>query len=166
MISISLRPCTLCGVGGRPRSLPVSGNPQWIKKRLLGTCSWCCNWVSAQIWRSNGRRGCLVNARVGRWGGGRAATALRPDFLLFYLVMLPAVTPVREVVLGKAGDAVELPCQTSQKKNIHFNWRDSSMVQILGNQGSFWTVGRAAQLPCREETTMDWASLVSELCSW
>ena len=68
--------------------------------------------------------------------------------------MLSAVTPVREVVLGKAGDAVELPCQTSQK-NIHFNWRDSSMVKILGNKGSFWTVGRVAQLPCREETTMD-----------
>ncbi|NP_001003252.1 T-cell surface glycoprotein CD4 isoform X2 [Canis lupus baileyi] len=67
--------------------------------------------------------------------------AFRHLLLMLQLVMLPAVTPVREVVLGKAGDAVELPCQTSQKKNIHFNWRDSSMVQILGNQGSFWTVG-------------------------
>lgn len=72
---------------------------------------------------------------------------MRPDPLLFHPALLPAVTQGREVVLGKAGETVELPCQGSQKKNVFFNWKYPSEVKILGGQRTWWVKGMAALLP-------------------
>uniref|UniRef100_A0A8C2NCV0 T-cell surface glycoprotein CD4 n=1 Tax=Capra hircus TaxID=9925 RepID=A0A8C2NCV0_CAPHI len=64
-------------------------------------------------------------------------TSLRHLFLVLQLVMLPAGTQGKAVVLGKAGGQAELPCQASQKKNIVFSWKDSSQSKILGSHNSF-----------------------------
>lgn len=93
----------------------------------------------------------MGNAKVGGYGGGEAATALRPDLFLFYLVLLSAVTQGKEVVLGKAGGTVDLPCQASQNKIMAFNWkRSSEKIKILAlHMNSFVSslvTGRMAQL--------------------
>lgn len=67
--------------------------------------------------------------------------AFRHLLLVLELAMLPAVTQEREVVLGKAGDTAELPCNASRGQNIGFNWKHSSSIKILGRQGSFWLTG-------------------------
>ncbi|XP_029809734.1 T-cell surface glycoprotein CD4 [Suricata suricatta] len=67
--------------------------------------------------------------------------AFRHLLLVLQLVMLSVVTQGKEVVLGKAEDTVELPCQAPPKKNTVFNWKHSS-GNILRNQGnSFWLTG-------------------------
>ncbi|KAJ1062211.1 hypothetical protein K5549_008553 [Capra hircus] len=74
---------------------------------------------------------CLSKAKMG------PGTSLRHLFLVLQLVMLPAGTQGKAVVLGKAGGQAELPCQASQKKNIVFSWKDSSQSKILGSHNSF-----------------------------
>ncbi|KAI4546005.1 hypothetical protein MG293_002560 [Ovis ammon polii] len=74
---------------------------------------------------------CLSKATMG------PGTSLRHLFLVLQLVMLPAGTQGKAVVLGKAGGQAELPCQASQKKNIVFSWKDSSQSKILGSHNSF-----------------------------
>ncbi|XP_020734362.2 T-cell surface glycoprotein CD4 isoform X1 [Odocoileus virginianus] len=70
-------------------------------------------------------------------------TSLRHLFLVLQLAMLLAGTQGKTVVLGKAGDQAELPCQASQKKNLVFSWKDSSQSKILGNYGSFLHKGNS-----------------------
>ncbi|XP_045869995.1 T-cell surface glycoprotein CD4 isoform X2 [Meles meles] len=77
--------------------------------------------------------------------------ALRHLLLVLELAMLPAVTQGREVVFGKVGDTAELPCNVSARKNIVFNWIQSSTVKILGRQGNFWITG-ASKLKHRVES--------------
>ncbi|KAM5334219.1 T-cell surface glycoprotein CD4 isoform 2-T2 [Glossophaga mutica] len=52
--------------------------------------------------------------------------------LLQLALLLPGITQGKEVVLGKAGDTVELSCQ-STAKNMQFNWKYPSGTKILGN---------------------------------
>lgn len=67
--------------------------------------------------------------------------------LVLPLALLPAATWGKTVVRGKAGAIVELPCQSSQKRNSVFNWKHANQVKILGNQGSssssFWLKGNS-----------------------
>lgn len=56
--------------------------------------------------------------------------------LQLQLSQLLAVTQGKTVVLGKEGLSVELPCQSSQKKNTIFTWKLSDQTKkILGQQG-------------------------------
>ncbi|KAM9071920.1 T-cell surface glycoprotein CD4 [Megaptera novaeangliae] len=64
-------------------------------------------------------------------------TSLRHLFLVLQLVMLPAGTQGKKVVLGKAGDLAELPCKAYQNKNLPFSWKNSNQIKILGRHGSF-----------------------------
>ncbi|XP_077615220.1 T-cell surface glycoprotein CD4 [Crocuta crocuta] len=58
--------------------------------------------------------------------------AFRHLLLVLQLVLLSAVTQGKEVVLGKAGSTVDLPCQASQNKIMAFNWkRSSEKIKIL-----------------------------------
>ncbi|XP_040090955.1 T-cell surface glycoprotein CD4 [Oryx dammah] len=81
-------------------------------------------------------------------------TSLRHLFLVLQLVMLPAGTQGKTVVLGKAGDQAELPCQASQKKNMVFSWKDSSQSKILGSHNSFLHKGNT-QLSHRVESKIN-----------
>nr|AKM95885.1 CD4 [Aotus azarai] len=63
--------------------------------------------------------------------------------LVLQLALLPAVTHGKTVVLGEKGETVELPCETSLKKNVQFHWKTSDQIKILGNQGSFLTRGQS-----------------------
>lgn len=76
--------------------------------------------------------------------------------LLLQLALLPAVTQGREVVLGKAGETVELPCQGSQKKNVFFNWKYPSEVKILGGQRTWWVKGNTKLKDRIESKTTLW----------
>lgn len=89
---------------------------------------------------------------IGGLGGGGAAAGLRLDLLSFHLALLPATTQGKEVVLGKAGDKAELPCQASQKKNMKFSWKYSG-IKVLENSflGSYMMLGRMARLPFQGE---------------
>ncbi|XP_006210931.1 T-cell surface glycoprotein CD4 [Vicugna pacos] len=79
-------------------------------------------------------------------------TSLRHLFLVLQLAMLPAGTQGRTVVLGKAGDLVELPCQAPEEKNLPFTWKNSQNI-ILGmrGKGSFSIKG-ASKLRARVES--------------
>uniref|UniRef100_A0A8C9A0Q6 T-cell surface glycoprotein CD4 n=1 Tax=Prolemur simus TaxID=1328070 RepID=A0A8C9A0Q6_PROSS len=70
-------------------------------------------------------------------------SSFRHLLLVLQLALLPAVTQGKEVVLGRKGDTVELPCKASQKKAVPFSWKHSNQTRILGKQGSssFWTTG-------------------------
>lgn len=89
------------------------------------------------------------------WGTGWrwSAAGLRFDLLPFHLALLPAITQGREVVLGKAGDKAELPCQASQKKTMTFNWKYSGTMVLRNTaMGSlFWGTGRVAWLPVQRK---------------
>lgn len=58
-------------------------------------------------------------------------TGSKPNLLLFPLALLLGATQGREVVLGKAGGEVDLPCKASQKKSMAFTWKDSLGTMIL-----------------------------------
>ncbi|KAK2101534.1 hypothetical protein P7K49_019200 [Saguinus oedipus] len=62
-----------------------------------------------------------------------------------FRALLPTVTHGKTVVLGKKGEKVELPCETSPKKNLQFHWKTSNQIKILGVQNSFLTKGRQGQ---------------------
>uniref|UniRef100_A0A8D1HK70 T-cell surface glycoprotein CD4 n=1 Tax=Sus scrofa TaxID=9823 RepID=A0A8D1HK70_PIG len=78
-------------------------------------------------------------------------TSLRHLFLVLQLAMLPAASGTQEkyLVLGKAGDLAELPCHSSQKKNLPFNWKNSNQTKILGGHGSFWHKASVTELTSR-----------------
>uniref|UniRef100_A0A8D2ACA3 T-cell surface glycoprotein CD4 n=1 Tax=Sus scrofa TaxID=9823 RepID=A0A8D2ACA3_PIG len=78
-------------------------------------------------------------------------TSLRHLFLVLQLAMLPAASGTQEkyLVLGKAGDLAELPCHSSQKKNLPFNWKNSNQTKILGGHGSFWHKASVTELSSR-----------------
>ncbi|XP_045682436.1 T-cell surface glycoprotein CD4 [Phyllostomus hastatus] len=59
--------------------------------------------------------------------------------LLQLALLLPGITQGIEVVLGKVGDLVELPCQGPEKKNVLFNWKYPTGIKILGR--SPWNSG-------------------------
>ncbi|XP_060980798.1 T-cell surface glycoprotein CD4 isoform X2 [Dama dama] len=84
----------------------------------------------------------------------RLRTSLRHLFLVQQLATLLAGTQGKTVVLGRAGDQAELPCQTSQKKNLAFSWKDSSQSKILGNYGSFLHKGNS-ELSHRVESKLN-----------
>lgn len=88
---------------------------------------------------------------IGGLGGGGAAAGLRLDLLSFHLALLPATTQGKEVVLGKAGDKAELPCQASQKKNMKFSWKYSGIKVLENFPGSYKMLGRMARLPFQGE---------------
>lgn len=102
----------------------------------------------------------IGKCRNGGWGQGGAVTGLRPDLLLFHPALLPVVTQGKEVVLAKAGDLGELPCKTSQEKNMAFSWKYPSGIKILGSTNSFlpatWVTGRVSWLPIQEEKHYGW----------
>ena len=82
-------------------------------------------------------------------GRGRAAATSSPDRPLFFrLAMLPAASGTQEkyLVLGKAGDLAELPCHSSQKKNLPFSWKNSDQIKILRSHRNLWHKGRLASL--------------------
>ncbi|XP_036156950.1 T-cell surface glycoprotein CD4 isoform X1 [Myotis myotis] len=58
-------------------------------------------------------------------------TSFRHLLLLLQLALLLEATQGREVVLGKAGGQVELPCKASEKKSIPFIWKDSGGITIV-----------------------------------
>lgn len=100
------------------------------------------------------QEGLIGKNKVRGLGGGGAAAGLRLDLLPFPLALLPAITQEKEVVLGKAGDKAELPCQASQKKTMSFIWKHSG-TKVLENlnsfPGTFWMTGRVARLPVQGE---------------
>ncbi|XP_045443657.1 T-cell surface glycoprotein CD4 [Pipistrellus kuhlii] len=57
--------------------------------------------------------------------------SFRHLLLLLQLALLLGATQGREVVLGKAGGEVDLPCKASQKKSMAFIWKDSLGTMIL-----------------------------------
>uniref|UniRef100_A0A8C6RZA2 T-cell surface glycoprotein CD4 n=1 Tax=Nannospalax galili TaxID=1026970 RepID=A0A8C6RZA2_NANGA len=59
------------------------------------------------------------------------------DLLLFYPAQLPAVTQGKTVVIGKAGDSVELPCKASQSRSMPFSWKYTDNTKILESQSTF-----------------------------
>ncbi|ELK10399.1 T-cell surface glycoprotein CD4 [Pteropus alecto] len=63
-------------------------------------------------------------------------SSFRHLLLLLQLALLPAITQGKEVVLGKAGDKAELPCQASQKKSMSFSWKYSG-IMVLRSSNSF-----------------------------
>jgi hypothetical protein len=85
---------------------------------------------------------------MGQW---ESAVALRPHPLLFHPALLPAVTHGKEVVLGKAGDSVELPCKGSQKGNVPFSWKFTNQIKVLGNQNSYLIIGKISLPQSRVE---------------
>ncbi|XP_054574509.1 T-cell surface glycoprotein CD4 [Eptesicus fuscus] len=58
-------------------------------------------------------------------------TSFRHLLLLLQLALLLGATQGRDMVLGKAGGEVDLPCKASQKKNMPFIWKDSQGSMIL-----------------------------------
>ncbi|EPQ12345.1 T-cell surface glycoprotein CD4 [Myotis brandtii] len=58
-------------------------------------------------------------------------TSFRHLLLLLQLALLLGATQGREVVLGKAGGEVELPCKASEKKDMPFTWKDSGGNTIV-----------------------------------
>lgn len=103
-------------------------------------------WEEGPIGKCSVRAGGGVGVG-GSGGGGSAATPSKPDPLFFHLVMLPAGTQGKKVVLGKAGELAELPCKASQNKSLFFSWKNSYQTKILGRHGYFWHKGRLAPLP-------------------
>ncbi|XP_022433142.1 T-cell surface glycoprotein CD4 isoform X2 [Monodon monoceros] len=81
-------------------------------------------------------------------------TSLRHLFLVLQLVMLPAGTQGKKVVLGKAGELAELPCKASQNKSLFFSWKNSYQTKILGRHGYFWHKG-ASNLHSRVESKIN-----------
>ncbi|KAB0387617.1 hypothetical protein FD755_002573 [Muntiacus reevesi] len=81
-------------------------------------------------------------------------TSLRHLFLVLQLVILLAGTQGKTVVLGKAGDQAELPCQASEKKKLAFSWKDSSQLKILGYYGYFLHKGNS-ELSHRVESKLN-----------
>ncbi|EPY73891.1 T-cell surface glycoprotein CD4 precursor [Camelus ferus] len=78
-------------------------------------------------------------------------TSLRHLFLVLQLAMLPASTQGRTVVLGKAGDLVELPCQAPEKNSL-FSWK-KSQITILGTRGMGpFSLRGASKLSARVES--------------
>uniref|UniRef100_G1Q929 T-cell surface glycoprotein CD4 n=1 Tax=Myotis lucifugus TaxID=59463 RepID=G1Q929_MYOLU len=65
-------------------------------------------------------------------------TSFRHLLLLLQLALLLGATQGREVVLGKAGGQVELPCKASEKKDMPFTWKDSRGNTIVKTYGQFW----------------------------
>ncbi|XP_006084229.1 T-cell surface glycoprotein CD4 [Myotis lucifugus] len=62
-------------------------------------------------------------------------TSFRHLLLLLQLALLLGATQGREVVLGKAGGQVELPCKASEKKDMPFTWKDSRGNTIVKTYG-------------------------------
>ncbi|XP_006862818.1 PREDICTED: T-cell surface glycoprotein CD4 [Chrysochloris asiatica] len=79
-------------------------------------------------------------------------TSFRYLLLVLQLVLLPAVTQGKKVVLGEEGKMAELPCKASQKKIVSFNWKYHNETRILRNQDSFCVKGPTGlkyRLECR-----------------
>ncbi|XP_068957675.1 T-cell surface glycoprotein CD4 [Petaurus breviceps papuanus] len=47
------------------------------------------------------------------------------------LVLLPAMTRGKELVLGETGESAELPCKASKKENMDFTWKQPDQVVLL-----------------------------------
>lgn len=99
--------------------------------------------------------GLIEKCKCGGWGGGGVVTGSRPDLLLFHLALLLGATQGRELVLGKAGNKVELPCQAPEKKNMPFIWKDSGGITIVSTfisiSTSDWVKGRETRTPFRKK---------------
>ncbi|XP_036617102.1 T-cell surface glycoprotein CD4 [Trichosurus vulpecula] len=55
-----------------------------------------------------------------------------PTLLLaLQLVLLPAMTGGKELILGEAGETAELPCKSSGKKNVDFTWKQPDQLVLL-----------------------------------
>ncbi|KAM6162684.1 T-cell surface glycoprotein CD4 [Erethizon dorsatum] len=63
-------------------------------------------------------------------------------FLVLHVALLPVVTQGKEVVLGKEGGTVELPCTVSQRKNMPFSWKFPNDTKILAQQNTYLTRGK------------------------
>ncbi|KAM8978221.1 T-cell surface glycoprotein CD4 isoform X2 [Sarcophilus harrisii] len=60
-------------------------------------------------------------------GGTSFATLL----LALQLVLLPAMTSEKELILGEAGDQAKLPCKASKKENMDFTWKQQDQLIIM-----------------------------------
>lgn len=63
-------------------------------------------------------------------------TSFRSLLLLLQLALLPVVIQGQQLVLAEAGSMTELPCNSSQKKSMPFNWKYPSGITIMGLQSS------------------------------
>ncbi|XP_027699148.1 T-cell surface glycoprotein CD4 isoform X2 [Vombatus ursinus] len=51
--------------------------------------------------------------------------------LALQLVLLPAMTRGKELILGEAGGIAELPCKASKKENMDFTWKQPDQLVLL-----------------------------------
>ncbi|XP_043823319.1 T-cell surface glycoprotein CD4 [Dromiciops gliroides] len=51
--------------------------------------------------------------------------------LALQLVLLPAMTRGKELILGEAGNNVELPCKASKRENMDFTWKQPDQLVLL-----------------------------------
>ncbi|XP_020849910.1 T-cell surface glycoprotein CD4 isoform X2 [Phascolarctos cinereus] len=51
--------------------------------------------------------------------------------LALQLVLLPALTRGKELILGEAGGIAELPCKASKKENMDFTWKQPDQLVLL-----------------------------------
>ncbi|XP_004869501.1 T-cell surface glycoprotein CD4 isoform X2 [Heterocephalus glaber] len=59
------------------------------------------------------------------------------------LLLLPmVVSQGKEVVLGKEGGTVELPCMVPEKQKMDFSWKFPNELKILGTQRTYLTRGK------------------------
>uniref|UniRef100_A0A8C2W901 T-cell surface glycoprotein CD4 n=1 Tax=Chinchilla lanigera TaxID=34839 RepID=A0A8C2W901_CHILA len=66
--------------------------------------------------------------------------------LLSHPALCPVVTQGKEVVLGKEGGTVELPCTVSQRRSVPFSWKFRNDTKILAQQNSYLIRGRKTHL--------------------
>ncbi|XP_074050594.1 T-cell surface glycoprotein CD4 [Macrotis lagotis] len=52
-------------------------------------------------------------------------------FLALQLVLLPAMSRGKELILGEAGNIAELPCKATKKENMDFTWKQPDQLVLL-----------------------------------
>ncbi|XP_074125163.1 T-cell surface glycoprotein CD4 isoform X2 [Sminthopsis crassicaudata] len=77
------------------------------------------------VWQTTGWGGRFL---LGSMEGGTSFATL---LLALQLVLLPAMTSEKELILGEAGDQAKLPCKASKKENMDFTWKQQDQIIIL-----------------------------------
>ncbi|XP_038176055.1 T-cell surface glycoprotein CD4 [Arvicola amphibius] len=81
--------------------------------------------------------------------------SFRHLLLVLQLAQLPAVLQGKTVVVGKAGNTVDLPCKSSQK-NVFFIWKLSDQTRILGSQNNFLTRAQSERFSRFDSRKSSW----------